>query len=215
MRPHILSLVGTLSLTLLTVASVSEAVKKPKVGRLSKPLLFEAPECGDQRPEFLTGSRQEVPGGWKSLPKTVLVARDAQVWVEGKTKSGSPVRLFAVQSFVNPETRQFGRVVCGQSPQDFHERFSLIAPTLIDASPDRKVGDSVWQFQVIANAGQFSVWNRKSPSMTRSTTIKNLLETEGSGYRLFQVGQREFDLVVQKDVAGVTQTLVIRYEALR
>lgn len=215
MQPRIMSWIGTLTLAIMSVASVSEAVKKPKAGRLAKPLLFEAPHCGDQRPEFMSGQRQEIAGGLKSLPKTLLVAREAQVWVEGKTSQGAPIRLYAVQSFMHPETRELGRVICGQSPADFHQRFSLVAPTLIDASPDRKIGDSLWQFQVIADAGQYSVWNRKSPALTRSTKLENLMQDQNSPARLFQTGPREYELVVQRDLAGVTQTLSVRYESLR
>lgn len=216
MQPRILSWIGTLSLALLSVSSVSEAVKKPKPGRLSKPLLFEAPQCGEQRPDFLSaGSRQEIVGGSKGLPKTVLVAREAQVWVEGKTGTGAPVRLYAVQNFLHPETREFGRVICGQTPVDFQQRYSLVAPTLIDASPERKVGNSLWQFQVIANSGQYSVWNRRSPTLTRSTNLEDLLRDQSSTAKIFQTGPREYEIVVQRDVAGVTQTLSVRYEAIR
>lgn len=213
MRALSLSQFGLTVTAIALMASPATALKPAKAGRLVNPLFFSAPECGE-RPEFLTENRTPVSGGFAALPKTVLVARDAEMWVEGAAE-GTPVRMHTYQSFVKPKTRSLGRVLCGSTPSNFSDRFSLVAPTLIDASAKRDVGNSMWQFQVIADNKGYSVWNKKSPSLSKASALDEILRDQKSEYRLYQLNHNEYELVIQKDIAGVTQTLSVRYEALR
>lgn len=214
MRALSLSHFGLTVTAVALMATPATALKTSKTaGRLVNPLFFSAPECGE-RPEFLNENRTPVAGGFGALPKAVLVARDAEMWVEGSS-DGSPVKMHAFQSFVKPKTRALGRVLCGSTPMNFSDRFSLVAPTLIDVSAGRHVGNSVWQFQVIADNKGYSVWNKQSPSFSKASQLENLLRDQKSEYRLYQLNHNEYELLIQKDVAGVTQTLSVRYEALR
>lgn len=201
--------ITVLALTL----SVPATALKPKAGRLINPLFFRAPEC-ETRPEFITEMRTEIPGGLKALPKTVLVARDAEMWVEG-SDAGKAVRVHAYQSFVQQKSRANAKVLCGSTPADFSNRYSLVAPTLIDSSADRRVGNSMWQFQVIADHKGYSVWNKKSPSLSNADHLESLMQDMKTTYRVYQVSHNEYELLLQKEDAGVVQTLSIRYEALR
>lgn len=204
---------GMLLLTALGVALPATALKTSSRSQLLNPSRVLAPACGATRPAFLTReNRTEISGGFESLPKKAFVAREAQMWVESQDEK-NPLKLHAYQSFErNKETAQ---VLCGNAPTSLAERFSLMAPTLVDLNPTKEVGNSLWQFQVIADRGTYSVWNKKSHSMTKSVSLESLFKNRKSSYRLYQVGQNEYELLVQKDVDGVTQTLSVRYESLR
>lgn len=212
MTPFKLSQIGILCLTLV---SPPVFALKSKPGRLIAPAFAEARECTN-RPEFLTETRTEVPGGLEALPKTVLVARDAEMWIEGKLESeGKAIRAHSYQSFVRAKTRHLGRILCGSSSEEFADRFSLHAPTLIDISEDKKVGNSFWQFQIIGDGKNFSAWNKKSGLFSAESNLEKSLKDLKAQYRLYQIGHNEFELLVQKETGGVLQTLSIRYEALR
>lgn len=188
----------------LGVAIPATALKMSPRSQLLNPTHVLAPACGSERPAFLSReNRTEILGGFQALPKKALVARDAQMWVESQDDK-NPLKLHAYQSF--EQKRESAKVLCGNAPQSLAERFSLIAPTLVDLNPKKEVGNSLWQFQVIADRGTYSVWNKKSHTMSK---------TANATYRLYEVGQNEYELVVQKDVDGVMQTLSVRYESLR
>lgn len=203
-----------LAFVALTLSASPATAIKPRAGRLVNPLFFKAPDCAN-RPEFLSETRTELTGGLKALPKTVLVAREAEMWVEGRAENGSPVRVHAYQSFVQKKSRAQARILCGNTPEHFADRFSLVAPTLIDVSADRRVGNSLWQFQVIAAEQGLSVWNKKSPSLAKSEKLDALMKEMKTPYRVYQIGRNEYELVLQKDVGGVMQTLSLRYEVAR
>jgi hypothetical protein len=197
----------------LTLVSQPATALKPSVGRMVNPRFHQAPECSE-RPEFISETRTEIVGGFAALPKAVLVARDAEMWVEGR-EDAKHLKVHAYQSFLQAKSRKQGKVLCGTLPEDFADRFSLMAPTLIDASLGQKVGNSMWQFQVIADRKAFSVWNKKSIATGKSEKLDQLFKDQQTPYRLYQIGHNEFELVVKKDVGLVSQTLSVRFEAMR
>ena len=206
--------ISALTLTLLTLLSAHVvAAPEPRAGRLVKPLAFSAPDCTD-RPAFLSETRQEVAGGLAGLPKNVLVAREAQMWVEGKTTEGEDLKIHSFQSFVRPKTRAIGRVLCAHGSPTTMGRYSLVAPTVIDSSLDRRTGHSMWQFQVIAEGQAFSVWNKKSQALSMGPTVEMTLKNLKTPYKLYQLSAKEYELILQKDVGGLSQTLSVRYEAM-
>lgn len=211
----LLSQIGTLAAATLLSVQPAIAVMSPKGGRLLTPLFFKASDC-QERPEFLSELRTEVPGGFEALPKAVLVARDAEMWVEGPASgSGNDLRVHAYQSFMKAPTRSLGKILCGSSSAELMDRFSLHAPTLIDGSKDKKVGNSFWQFQVIADRQSYSVWNKKSSLFSQAEKIEKVMKDLKATYRLYQIGHNEYELLVQREDAGVIQTLSVRYEALK
>lgn len=207
----VLSRIGMAAFVTATLATMANA-SKPVVGRLMSPKSSETVACSS-RPSFVVDSRSEIAGGFEALPKSVLVARDAEIWVEGQ-ENGPSIRVHAYQSFLKPKKGSEGKVLCGQTPDGFRERFAITAPTLVDFSEDRKIGHSFWQFQIVADDQKFSVWNHKSPMSTKSGLISDLLKKDKTPYRLYQVGHNEYEMIIQKETAGVLQTLSIRYEAL-
>lgn len=213
MRSKSLSQVG-IAFVALSLTAVPATALKQKPGRLLNPLFFQAPECS-ARPDFMAEARTEIPGGLQALPKAVLVARDAEMWVEGQSSAGKDVRVHTYQSFVQEKTRATAKVLCGSTPMDFSNRYSLVAPTLIDVSRDQRVGNSMWQFQVIAEHKGFSAWNKKSPSLSQNEKLEGLMRQMKTNYRVYQLSHNEYELLLQKEEGGVVQTLSIRYEALR
>lgn len=198
----------------MVLAPNAQALKS-KPGRILSPLFLTAPECGDQAapaPEH----RTEVPGGFGNLPKGLLVARDAEYSIEGRTQQGQPVRIHAYQSFMkNSKQRQHGRVLCGSVPEEFSDRLAIFAPTLIDLGSGRKTGNSFWQFQILAEGRAFSVWNKKSAALSSHSKIEQKLKDLKAPYRLYQTGHNEYELVISKDVAGLNHQISIRYDAVK
>ncbi|MBX2988416.1 MAG: hypothetical protein KF802_11025 [Bdellovibrionaceae bacterium] len=199
---------------MLTLSAMpATAAKDNGKGRLLNPVKASgAPSC-TARPDFLKETRTEISGGFAGLPKgQVLVARDAEMWVEN-TEGDRPVRLHSYQSFVR--SRQ-SKILCGDVPEKFADRFSLIAPTLIDADSKQKIGHSLWQFQVIADREGLSAWNKKSPVMSKTGALDAFfLKDMKLAYRLYHIGDNEFELLVQKEADGMLQTLSVRYETVR
>jgi hypothetical protein len=187
-----------------------------KAGKIVKPLFFQVPTC-DTSPDFLQDAkRTEIIGGLESLPKGVLIARDAEMWVEAKSKvTSAKVQMHTYQSFVNKKSRTQAQVVCATSPQDFASRFSIAAPTLIDTSKEKKTGHSMWLFQAIADNQAYSVWNKKSTTTDKQQKFDLNANHQGEKYKLYQVSQSEYEIIAQKDEGDSIQTLSVRYEMIK
>ena len=211
MRRALFSQIGIGLAAVLTATPIMALKSKP--GRLLSPLSLQAPDCSG-RPNFLHNSRSEVAGGFAALNKNVLVARDAEMWVEGKAKADQDFRVHTFQSFVKAKPRSQGRVVCGTMPKDFSDRFSLVAPTLIDNKNSAQIGNSMWQFQVFAQENQFAVWNKKSSIFSKTSSVDQTLKSLALNYRLYQISNHQYEMVIQKESADSIQTLSVRYEAL-
>ena len=166
---------GILLLALLSTSAFAVSNKSSSTGRLLQPEFNSAPHCQD-RPEFLTEMRSgDFLGGLSRLPETVLVAREAEFYVEG----GSELKLYGYQSFLKkgPGSSQ---VLCGNHAPEARERFSLVAPTLIDTHKKSKIGQSLWQFQMVADGSKYSFWNMKSPSFTQQEALEQWAKSAGA-----------------------------------
>ncbi len=198
---------GILLLVLLSTSSF--AVNQDSIGRLLQPQFAAAPAC-TSRPEFLTEMRSDFVATLGHLPETVLVARDAQYYVEGK-HAGEALKLHGYQSFLKTSPSQ---VLCGTGSQNLKERFSLFAPTLIDTHKKPKVGQSLWQFQMMTEGEKYSFWNLKSPSAQNMDEMEKWLKERGAQYKFYQISHNEFELLLVKKDKEVTQYLSIRYDSV-
>lgn len=196
---------GSLLMTLL--ATTSFAFKSEAPGKLLRPNFKEAPECSS-RPEFLSEVRTDFSSSLTHLPQTLLVARDVEYYVEGK-RGEDAVKLHGYQSFV----KKNAQVVCGK-PTPMGERFSLVAPTLIDNNQKPKVGQSLWQFQIMTEGNKVSFWNLKSSSYGVEPNLESLLKDSGATYKVYQRSHDEFELLVTKKEGEITQYLSIRYDSI-
>lgn len=198
-------------LLLVLLSTTSFAVKNESAGKLLRPEFNRAPDC-DHRPEFLTDLRAEFVGNLASLPETVLVARNAEYYVEGE-QAGTPIKLHGFQSFL--KSSPSAEVLCGNSSDASKERFSLMAPTLIDTNEKTKVGQSLWQFQMMTEGTKYSFWNLKSAARTEKQDLESFLKNAGATYKIYQRSHDEYELLIVKKERDVTQYLSIRYDAVQ
>jgi hypothetical protein len=192
-------------------SNVAHALKEPLKGKLVLPNYQTVSACGE-RPDFLSESRTELVGSIDKLPQMgLLVAREAEYYIDGKTEGGLPVRVHGYQSFVAHSKNQ---ILCGAGAKGVQERFSLIAPTLIDTTVAQKTGSSLWQFQILAKEDQFSAWNIKSPLGAGPAAMAKALSKPGTQYHMYQVGYNEYEMMVIRESKGVKQYLSVRYDAV-
>lgn len=197
-------------LLLVLISTTSFAFKGSPPGKLLRPQFTAAPACVS-RPEFLTELRSELVGSLKRLPETVLVARDVEYYVES-TSGAEKTRLHGYQSFLKSSSA--AQILCGNVSQDLGQRFSLLAPTLIDTHKKHRVGQSLWQFQLLTEAQRFSFWNLKSAAMPQGESLEEWLEASGAQYKIYQRSHSEFELMLVKKEGDTSQYLSVRYDAV-
>jgi hypothetical protein len=173
----------------------------------------EAPQC-EGRPEFITEVRPQLLGGFEKLPKILLVAHEADYYVEAKTK-GEDVRVHSYQSFTNAHSAENSKVVCGTAKSLEDGRFSLFAPTLIDTTAKKEVGQSLWQFQLFTDKEGFSVWNQRSLAFSDKESLEKNLNKFGGNYRIYQLSHDQYEVVISKEEHGVMQYLSVKYDAVK
>lgn len=161
---------------------------------------------------FLTELRNDFLGSLSRLPETVLVAREVEFYVEGRER-GEPVKLHGYQSFLKKDVGN-SEVLCANAAVDLKERFSLFGPTLIDTRKQPKVGQSLWQFQMMTEGNKYSFWNFKSPSFKEGETLEKYLNSTGATYKIYQKTHTEYELLLVKQGEGLTQYLSITYDAV-
>lgn len=199
--------------TTSTHAFTPAASRMPASNRLFKPQSVLTQKC-QQRPDFLMVARgKEI----KTLPSgIVLIAKDAEYYVESQNlNEASNLQIHSYQSFT--EKTSSPEVLCAQSPFVEPKRFELNAPTLIDLTHKKKVGNSLWSFQVQSSQGQASAWNRKSPMAIHNTKdlFEQLKTTSKAEARLYQLGANEYELIITQKENNTLKSISIRYDALR
>ncbi len=162
------------------------------------------PECRT-RPEFF--SHGKVLPSIRSLPHMVFIGKRAIYYVENKN-SGS--KLWSEQSFVKGQSK----IVCATMKESEEQSFSLYAPTLIDLSGDKSVGDSYWQFHMIANPKQFGIWNKKSRVFPRTKDLEEGLAKIGAQIQAVQISGDEYELQLIRETEKTIETLSIRFDAV-
>lgn len=195
-KNHLLFLF-TLGLLISTISSESFAGLK-------------AAEC-QIRPDFLNNPKSTLVKNIDALPHLVFVARKADYYVENKEQS---FKLWGQQSF----TRVDSKVLCATIPA-FHEglqdlRFSIYAPTLMDLTGDQKVGDSFWQFHLMADGTQVGIWNQKSRMYSKAKDFESRLAKMGVQVQVFQISHDEFEVILTRESKQFTETLSVRFDSV-
>lgn len=198
--------------TTILFATFTQAERKEFLTGMMKLSFNEAPVC-EGRPHFITEVRPEIIGGFEKLPQLVLVANEADYYVESKNQ-GNPVKIHSYQSFTTTKPKEKSKIVCGSSKSIDAFRSSLFAPTLIDTTKTKKIGQSLWQFQMLADKEGFSVWNTRSLAFSENENLEKALLKFGGNYRIYQLSGDQYEVVVSKDTEGVTQYLSIKYDAV-
>lgn len=198
--------------TIVLFATITQAERKVSTNELRKITFRETPTC-DGRPDFITEVRPELIGSFEKLPKLVLVAKEAEYYVESKSP-GNDVKIHSYQSFMAPRPHSDSKIVCGSIKNRSPFRFSLFAPTLIDTTDKREVGQSLWQFQLLADQEGFSVWNKRSLAFSENENLEKALLKFGGHYRIYQLNSHQYEVVISKETSSMAQYLSIKYDAV-
>jgi hypothetical protein len=159
-----------------------------------------------EKPDFL--SQQRVSLSLKNLPRVVLVGTSAEYYVETKSTG---LKLWGRQSFKSGKSE----IVCGQMGQSQNSSFSLYGPTLLDLSGEKNVGDSYWQFHMIANTKNFGIWNKKTWLFPKTKDLEKGIEKTGAQMQVYQISHDEFEMVLTRDSDQAVETLSIRFDAIQ
>jgi hypothetical protein len=199
--------------TTVLFATITQAERKDAFSGLTKLNSAMTPNC-EGRPEFITEVRPEIIGGFEKLPQLVLVANEAEYYVESKN-SDTNLKIHSYQSFTSGGGNEKSKIVCGNTKSSANLRYSLFAPTLIDTTKTQKVGQSLWQFQVLSDKDGFAVWNQRSLAFNDGENLEKALLKFGGNYRIYQLSHNQYEVVVSKETEGATQYLSIKYDAVK
>jgi len=198
--------------TTIMFTTITQAERKEFLTGLMKLSFSDAQGC-DGRPDFITEVRPELIGGFEKLPQLVLVANEVDYYVESKNQDNN-LKIHSYQSFTTTRPKEKSKIVCGSYKNVDAFRSSLFAPTLIDTTKNKKVGQSLWQFQMLADKEGFSVWNKRSLAFSENENLEKALLKFGGNYRIYQLSRDQYEVVVSKDTEDLTQYLSIKYDAV-
>jgi hypothetical protein len=162
------------------------------------------PECRT-RPEFF--SHGKPLASVRSLPHMLLVGQRAIYYVENRSTG---FRLWGEQNFIRAEEK----IVCASMAKSEDQSFSIYAPTLIDLSGDKSIGDSYWQFHMIANAKQFGIWDKKSRLFPKTTDLEAGLAKIGAQVQVIQISRDQYELQFSRESDKTVEVLSIRFDAV-
>jgi hypothetical protein len=139
------------------------------------------------------------------LPKKIFVAQSADFLISEKV---SGLKLWGRQSFVSGEEK----VVCATLRKSSETGFSMYAPTLIDLSGAHTVGNSFWQFHMIATEQRAGLWNQRSRFSARSGDF--LARLQEAGVRVYGeiISSSQYQLHFVRENDGASEHLRIRYD---
>ncbi len=170
------------------------------------------PVCEKESLSKVSPNKVELKGDLSSLPKGILVAREAHFTIESRSVEGSLVKVQSFQSFVNSNLKTKPKVVCGSSELPLKTRFSMMGPTLINTSQVSKEKNVFWQFQVLADNTLLSPWNIRSLALSTSADFEKTLVSLGYQTKVYQLNSHQYEIVyLQKQTDG-KQALSIIYD---
>jgi hypothetical protein len=165
--------------------------------------LDKVSDC-QSRPEFLEAKSLS---NLKSLPSMVFVGKSAQYYVEDKNDH---FRMWGEQSFVKGSSR----IVCASATTEKSRDFSIYAPTLMDLTGDKSVGDSYWQFHMVANSRQFGIWNQKSRLFSKANDLESALGKIEGQVQFRQLSHDEYEMIITREDAATLEVLSVRFDAI-
>lgn len=120
----------------------------------------KVPSCAHKGSVFddLKNRQPEV-----QIPSSVLVGRTVNLMIE--SESGD-LKVWVKHNFKTGQ-KEF---VCATIPKELQQNFSVPILVLNDRTDGKRVGDSVWQFQVMVRDHEIGLWNQKS-GLLRSEEI--------------------------------------------
>lgn len=155
--------------------------------------------------------KYELKDGLKSIPKGLLVAREAYFFVESVNDDGS-VKIKSHQSFLNSKGKPKAKILCGSSDSPLKNRFSMMAPTLIHNKIDRHTPNIYWQFQVLADQAVLSSWNTRSIALQSHQDVEKIVEQLGYQAKVYQLGSNKFEIQYQQKTDNKVQSVTVVYD---
>ncbi len=155
--------------------------------------------------------RVELTKSWESLPAKVLIAMRAHMIVEGEG-----YRSETVQDFLNPNAK-VGECLSRLEkfePIKSKQRFSVLAPTIIDLTADKKTGSSVWNFQLFLEKDKVSSWNSISKASNQNFDLSKLFKEQGFQEKYYRLRGNQYEIVAFKEVSGKLVTISIIFETV-
>lgn len=162
------------------------------------------PECRT-KPDFVNRSGTVL--NLKSLPQMILIGKKAEHYVENKSTG---IKIWGVQSFKKGNSK----LICATPSKAENESFSIYAPTLIDLTNGKTIGDSYWQFHMIANSKQFGIWNKKSRLFPKTKDLESGLAKIGAHIQIMQHSRDEFEMLFTRETESTLEVLSIRFDAV-
>lgn len=158
-------------------------------------------QCPQQRPSLFDEIRS--PLAKAALPEKVLLAREANLWVENP-RTG--LRIWARHNFKTGK-KSF---VCADVPAKSESHLSVPMVVLWDRTKEAKTGDSLWQMQVMANKSKLGLWSQKTGLMT----VRDLLNARTNPWK-FEFTDGVLDETILRSASrqgDVNLTAVIRLD---
>ncbi len=182
--------VTPLAFVLLTVfwvlAEASPGAKPAKV-----------PLC-DGQPDFVNQHKEELTQGIEGLPKLILVGRKAFYYVESKN---GQTRMQSEQDFENGKSK----VNCATLKDRKSQSFSLYAPVLLDLTGQKSIKNTLWQFQVMANAKEVGVWNQM-------TVFGSKWTDQNAKVKVYQITHEEYEILLTRETENKIEHLSVRFD---
>lgn len=163
----------------------------------------KVPEC--EKKSDLVSEGRPLPN-LKALPPLVYVGKSAKYSIDMKSQES---RLQGEQSFVKGESR----IACASGQFLKPASFSMYAPTLIDLTGTKNIGDSYWQFHMTADEKHFGIWNQKSRLFSKSKDLEEGLSKVASQIQVFQLSHSEYEVVFTRETEQATEVLSIRFDS--
>ncbi len=155
--------------------------------------------------------RVELTKSWESLPAKMLIAMRAYMIVEG-----DGYRAESMQDFLNPNAK-VGECLSRDeksAPIKSKQRFSVLAPTIIDLTVDKKTGSSVWNFQLFLEKDKVSSWNSISKASNQNFDLSKLFKEQGFQEKYYRLRGNQYEIVAFKEVNGKSVTISIIFETV-
>jgi hypothetical protein len=164
----------------------------------------KVPEC--EKKSDLVSEGRPLPS-LKALPPLVYVGKSAKYSVEMKSQDG---RLQGEQSFVKGESR----IACASGQFQKPTSFSMYAPTLIDLTGAKNIGDSYWQFHMTADQKHFGIWNQKSRLFSNSKDLDEGLSKVAPQIQVFQLSHDEYEVIFTRETEQSIEVLSVRFDSV-
>lgn len=175
-------------------------------GALSESLK-KVPSCASS--EFKRYFIEGIQVSPKDLPKSILIARNAQLYYEDL--KGGELKFKAFQSFTSPESK----IECATPNPKIESTLSFSAPVLLDLSGNNVVGNSVWQFNLIALGQKVGLWNQASQLLSKTFKLEEWLTSNNDQITFYQINHDQFEMVVRLADRFDEKILVIVFDSVK